>query len=671
MAAFLGDRPSWPVEDIQTAVRGGAEEVKGAEGTFRMLRKAVVSADSAEVEANVAHAAAIWMFLLEFAAGRKIYRRQVLEVVNALMESKAWEDAYSSNKSLEAMARTLPGDVQAAFAVQHEVIAKSFSPKEMEELRKKAQPEDSRTEVYKSLARAREAEKLHTDMLKEALEDAPEVPVAFGDDQAAKSDEARIEELCEGLRDAVEEVLDCDSPDKFEMEGIRTFGNLRRQTLFCVNYPEALEREATHAPAVLNFLIDVTKKHRLRVRQTCEVLNVLMDSPPWAAAFEASPMLIQRVQEELPDDAKVAFGLQNSKILAQMSEDTRKKASATGDGDEGMVGQAKKAAQQMDFLRKSMRRPAAAVKTAASDAAKKNASAAATAAADVAAVAEEWREAKTPEGKVYYYNVNTRASAWKLPPGAVLVGAAAAKASAAAAKAADAGGAVAAQAGAAAAGYSAERVSEASVADGAYNVRDRVEVWSNSKQVWCPGVVEQVKAGKILVAFQTPGAQADEWARKELPAEHNKEYLRKAVSRGSTQSGGQGHGGARHSQQGAAGDNSPSWTREETECYGKYWKESGAETNPNAVPAFLGRSNLHRRTLREVWNLAAGFFGSRSLGKQEFFMLCRLVGHSQQMQRDASKRPQTATLLSDGGRTLHQELKRYCNQPPPHLPRFQ
>jgi len=49
---------------------------------------------------------------------------------------------------------------------------------------------------------------------------------------------------------------------------------------------------------------------------------------------------------------------------------------------------------------------------------------------------------------------------------------------------------------------------------------DLVEIFSNSKQVWCPGHVESVHGIMLKVAFQLPGFADGELAHKELPADH-------------------------------------------------------------------------------------------------------------------------------------------------------
>eukprot|EP00443_Scrippsiella_acuminata_P010407 CAMPEP_0115257102 /NCGR_PEP_ID=MMETSP0270-20121206/46592_1 /TAXON_ID=71861 /ORGANISM="Scrippsiella trochoidea, Strain CCMP3099" /LENGTH=271 /DNA_ID=CAMNT_0002672783 /DNA_START=13 /DNA_END=826 /DNA_ORIENTATION=+ len=57
---------------------------------------------------------------------------------------------------------------------------------------------------------------------------------------------------------------------------------------------------------------------------------------------------------------------------------------------------------------------------------------------------------------------------------------------------------------------------------------DRVEVWSNTHQAWCPGHVEEVRADNMIsVAFKLPIEEPDNMASKCLPANHS--HLRRAM----------------------------------------------------------------------------------------------------------------------------------------------
>lgn len=57
---------------------------------------------------------------------------------------------------------------------------------------------------------------------------------------------------------------------------------------------------------------------------------------------------------------------------------------------------------------------------------------------------------------------------------------------------------------------------------------DKVEVWSNSSEVWCPGYVESADIEWVVLAFQTPGAAGI--GHKKLPANHD--HVRRAGTGG-------------------------------------------------------------------------------------------------------------------------------------------
>jgi len=633
------------------AVRG--QRWDDQDGTFRSLRRAVITSEKAEIEAQVLHAETIWTFLLEFCARRKIYRLQVLECVNALMESKAWEEAFSRNSVLESKARELPDDIRAALA-QHEAVARSFGPAEMEKLRCQTVPREMQhDQVQKGISAYREADRLHVGMLSESAEEARPVPL-FAED--LNRNDVRGTLVAEELREAIEAIVDIDSLPKFENDSVSAFAQLRRGCLHSVPVPETLEQAVKHAPEVLNFLIDFAKQHRIRIKQVCEVLNLLLDCQPWADAFAASPMLTQRVQTELPEELQAAFGLQNQVLMASVSEQARMHAQEAK-GPE-VIEQARKVAEQLQSLRHSLalnvpgKRPPDTVqarapvvmaavagrrdetrpsKTGVADTraplpvAGKGRLPAAVAAvpgrqedaqptaavvrkASRSATDDEWREATTSGGRKYYYNTRTRESCWELPAGAILW-------------------------------------PKANPA--VFRTGDKIEVFSNSKQAWCPGIVEGVSGDLLGVAFQPPGSKPGDWARKQVTVDSQ---------------------ALRHGSAALSARLQPSnFTEEEKAAYKEAFRESGAP-DLQCVGRYLGRSGLERKTLKAIWQVGSGVYGNRSaFGSDEFFVWCRLVAHCQAMQQDATK----VQLLAEGGRPLGRLLLAYAvGTPPPRLPSF-
>mmetsp|Transcript_66985 Transcript_66985/g.160478 ORF Transcript_66985/g.160478 Transcript_66985/m.160478 type:complete len:355 (-) Transcript_66985:70-1134(-) len=70
---------------------------------------------------------------------------------------------------------------------------------------------------------------------------------------------------------------------------------------------------------------------------------------------------------------------------------------------------------------------------------------------------------------------------------------------------------------------------------GCYRLGDAVDIFSNSTQSWCGGVIESVQDGRLIVAFQPPGVAAGAWARKELGVDSK--ILRRQVADDATPKG--------------------------------------------------------------------------------------------------------------------------------------
>jgi len=84
------------------------------------------------------------------------------------------------------------------------------------------------------------------------------------------------------------------------------------------------------------------------------------------------------------------------------------------------------------------------------------------------------------------------------------------------------------------------------------------------------------------------------------------------------------------------------------------------------MPQYLASSGLHRRALREVWNVANPQMKD-VLGQEEFARCCRLIAHCQAL---AGKDPYEA-LFKEGGRPLRVFLREQClGRQPRQPPRF-
>lgn len=151
-----------------------------------------------------------------------------------------------------------------------------------------------------------------------------------------------LEEACAAanvgtaLREGVLAVVGVDSAVKWENDAGTAFGQLRRA---CVQLAQAASRssgsigeanalrlQAVHAPKVLRFLVDFAKGHKIRIRQVREVVGYLMESPSWAAAFQALPLLKERVCQELGAEMQAAFRISPCQnVVKEVSEKAEEK----------------------------------------------------------------------------------------------------------------------------------------------------------------------------------------------------------------------------------------------------------------------------------------------------------------------------------------------------------
>eukprot|EP00927_Polykrikos_kofoidii_P023704 TRINITY_DN21746_c0_g1_i1.p1 TRINITY_DN21746_c0_g1~~TRINITY_DN21746_c0_g1_i1.p1 ORF type:complete len:675 (+),score=131.54 TRINITY_DN21746_c0_g1_i1:72-2027(+) len=526
-----------PLGGLETCVRGGNWD--SAEDTFRVLRRVILSSGDRDLELWALETRQlIWGFLLDFCRRRKIFKRQVVECLSVLTASAVWREDYTANPSLQASAAGLPDDVLAAIALQHDVLAQSFSAKSARNLKPETVPEDLRLEDVKdSVVAFREADRLRTAKLEEC-ESVEPTPTHRGN-SGDKSFGGNVDmgdtsvSLVGGytpmgpggtaaaaqLRDGVQAVLEVDTPEKMEDHGLRAFTKLRRGCLHTMHWPEALDAEAAQAAGVLNFLVDVAKQHRLRLKQVCEVVNLVMASEAWVEALRSSQEVMQRVRTELPEDAQAVIGLQHEELLGVISPAAAQQATAAmaeesasataqapstgtipasepkGDAAASFAQElldAREVAREMksmrkclqvDFLRsievRAIDKEGTPIEVTLAQKADL-AVAAATEAAGKVTVAADWREARAPSGKKYYYHVVTRVSRWDKPKDIPL-------------PTWEAGG---------------------------FRIGDPVEVYSSSRKVWCKGLVESLTDSSAAVAYRLPGAAGSDLLRKELPFQH-------------------------------------------------------------------------------------------------------------------------------------------------------
>ena len=106
------------------------------------------------------------------------------------------------------------------------------------------------------------------------------------------------------------------------------------------------------------------------------------------------------------------------------------------------------------------------------------------------------------------------------------------------------------------------------------------------------------------------------------------------------------------------------WTAAELSLYDKLF--ASLETSADVQSDFLAQSQLPRRALREIWQVANPHL-KMSLGLEEFRASCRLVAHCQAMNdEEALKR------LRAGGGKLRAQLRSDClGVEPQSLPQFE
>eukprot|EP00450_Noctiluca_scintillans_P004548 CAMPEP_0194493058 /NCGR_PEP_ID=MMETSP0253-20130528/11385_1 /TAXON_ID=2966 /ORGANISM="Noctiluca scintillans" /LENGTH=653 /DNA_ID=CAMNT_0039333995 /DNA_START=39 /DNA_END=2000 /DNA_ORIENTATION=- len=648
----------WPITEITSIVRGS--HWNRCDRTFPLFRRAVLLSPKETLERKGTDAEDCWLFLFEFCALKRAYKRQILECMAVLIEVKSWESALSRSVTLKSKAQALPEDVQAALAMESPVIMSTLTPQQAEKLRGAPPPPDMRKdEVFKSIKMFQAADKIHEGMIKEDAAD--EMPFA---EPVDKKRAIYVEDtaVAREFRDSIESVMDIMDRRSFENDAVTCFCALRRACLHvaqCPQGPDVFARDSEHAGAVISFLIDFTKRHhRIRIKQICEVVNLLLSCPAWVAALDVSPMLRDRIRSELPEEIQAAFALQNRHLEASVTDRARTKAKDITDAS---LRQARKVAGDMHSIRHSIwiqpsspeppldsvEEENSGVEPELSDAPKgahedkyqairdqakatgakateltkeygpkalegmKGAAKQGWRVGDQARKKLEWRQGATPDGKKYYYNVRTKKTQWEKPK--ELIG-------------------------------GEEQNSTRDFARG-----DKVEVYSNSNQVWCSGVVEKVNPDTVNVAYRPPGAPADQWARKELSKAH--ETLRRAGDRES----------AKESARGSATAPSPEikrWTSEESAAYESFFQAGG---EPGKVAGYLSKSGLPRKALKEIWTVANPRMNSL-LEKEEFFMCCRLTGHCQAMGEDV--------IVAEGGRPLRKLLQANCKVPPPALAQF-
>lgn len=466
-AAMADDWPRW--SQIEQLVAQG--KYMSGNNEFNSFKKQVLKASVDEISAVSMHAPMMWDFLIGFAACKKMYRSLIIQVFNRLTQVPSWAAAWEAQPALKEKLQTLHEDLQAALGCQHPIFAKSINAaalKSMAQVSIHERPEEVRKDMERSRMvdaireeavtspsrRAAAAFDAHTAFDAHApAEESQEVHVAAEAERPHSAGASRplspydpSRALLEGI-DAVEAIDDC---TKMDSGGMDALSLLRIGCLVCAGNEGIFCKEMDHALNVFNFLLSLVKQKPAAIEPVAEVMNQLMASPSWSAMFDFSP-LKERLRE-LPEEAQAALGLQHEKVLGLIVPQAQVRAHG-GDIPENLKGLASK----MMSIRPAARLPTAAAEPPPRPKPPK----------------DEWKEAKTPEGHSYYYNLSTRESTWERP--------------------------------------------QALGGPRVYKVGQEVDVWSNGMRLWGRGRVEKVDGDKVLADFTLPGRGV---AKKELPASH-------------------------------------------------------------------------------------------------------------------------------------------------------
>uniref|UniRef100_A0A7S1W1G7 WW domain-containing protein n=1 Tax=Alexandrium catenella TaxID=2925 RepID=A0A7S1W1G7_ALECA len=442
-----GEWPNWT--KIEELVK--SDKYVSGNNEFTAFKKKVLKASVPEIDEQAEHAPVTWDFLIGFAAAKNMYRKLVIQVFNKLTQVPGWVAVFRESTTLHDKIKTLHEDLQAALGAQHEVIKMSIAPKALQSMkfvRKDEQPE-----------RVREA--MEKEKMVDAIREETNMPdEAFGSPKASDDQEAffpgKLSKELAAFQEGIDAVLSIDDDAKMENGGLEALNTLRIGCVMCAGQEEFFQHEIRHVHDVYGFVLGYARRKPGEVSRVAEVINILMTSPSWSAVFEASPPLHDGLRS-LPIEAQAALGLQHEKLMQFVAPEAKAKATG-GDLPEEVKGVAAKM-KTINFFPGPPQggdEVQAAILAAAEPVPK-----------------DEWREAKTPEGHSYYYNLRTRESTWERP--AALGG---------------------------------PRV---------YAPGDEVEVWSNGMKVWGRGRVEKVEGDKVTAEFSLPnGTQA----KKELPASH-------------------------------------------------------------------------------------------------------------------------------------------------------
>ncbi|CAJ1385620.1 unnamed protein product [Effrenium voratum] len=435
---------------------------------------------------------------------------------------------------------------------------------------------------------------------------------------------------------------------------------LKRGCLKSLRAPSVLCRAADYAGQVLHFLLGFVMKRPDHLLQVAEVFNILLSSDEWLQHLRPNGDGGLVVQEllSLSSEQQAALGMQNDELLAMMSPEV---AQLAHDQPSRLLQDAGQVRMELEKIRSGLGEGGLRFKSSVQElrfepsyrsglaskvaSAPDNPTERGTEAEDPSPTG--WRSTTTPEGNRYYYHHRTK-EVRHVPPTITVSGS-----------------------------------PEAELPCAKPRVGEKVEVFSNSVQRWCPGFVEKVSRTEVTIAFQLPNARANEWSKKSLALGHSELRWVSRAPGSPMPSAGSTLDSKRATTKPASGFFGTSlptnWAPEEVQLYDSLFaeleglvcgpNENGMDPLASAQLDYIAQSGLPRRALREIWQVANPHLRA-SLGLEEFRACCRLVGHCQAMSTQSEDDKELRQLRAGGG-GLRAHLRSSClAEPAPRLADF-
>ena len=122
--AMAGDWCMW--DNMERIIQ--QENYKGGNSVFQNLKKSILKAQPSELDDICSRAPLVWKFLVNFVAVKDMWRQHTILIFHQLARSSAWMEAWERETELHEKIRSLPSDLQAALAAQHDLYKSVVLP---------------------------------------------------------------------------------------------------------------------------------------------------------------------------------------------------------------------------------------------------------------------------------------------------------------------------------------------------------------------------------------------------------------------------------------------------------------------------------------------------------------------------------------------------------------